>query len=230
MLATHGHLPAAVAWVRDRGLSCDDDLDYLTEFEHLALAKVALARFRAERSTDLADDAARLLERLLAAAQAGGRTGAVLQVLVLLALTEDARGDRAAALAHLGGAVALAEPEGYVRVFLDEGQPMRILLRALPEGRSGSYAARLLQTPTQHAPDPPAPHPLIDPLSHRELDVLRLLGTDLSGPEIARELTVSLNTMRTHTKSIYSKLGVTSRRAAVRHADELKLLSQRARP
>src|SRR5205085_7676970 len=66
MLATHGHLPAALAWVRERGLSCDDDLDYLTEFEHIALAKVTLARFRAERSAQLADDAVRLLERLLA--------------------------------------------------------------------------------------------------------------------------------------------------------------------
>ncbi|MDQ6782667.1 MAG: LuxR C-terminal-related transcriptional regulator [Actinomycetota bacterium] len=230
MLATHGHLPAAIAWVHDRSLACDDDLEYLTEFEHIALAKVTLARFRAERSPELAGDAVRLLERLLASAHAGGRMGVVLQVVVLLALTEDARGDRAGALARLGAAVELAEPEGYVRVFLDEGQPMRILLSALTEGRSGSYASRLLQTRGQHAPDPPAAQWLIDPLSERELDVLRLLGTDLSGPEIARELTVSLNTVRTHTKSIYSKLGVTSRRAAVRHADELKLLSRPARP
>ncbi len=75
--------------------------------------------------------------------------------------------------------------------------------------------------------DRPAKQPLIDPLSERELDVLRLLGTELDGPEIARELMVALNTVRTHTKNIYGKLGVNNRRAAVRRGEELQLLSRR---
>ena len=105
-------------------------------------------------------------------------------------------------------ATSLAEPEGYARVFAFLGPPLQTLQDALTTG--------VIR---------PGPHPpgLVDPLSDRELDVLRLLRSDLSGPDIARELTVSLNTLRTHTKSIYSKLGVNSRREAVRRAGELGL-------
>ena len=105
---------------------------------------------------------------------------------------------------------------------------MGSLLRALASQTSaGSYGSRILaiSSATDHAP---AKQPLLDPLSERELDVLRLLGTDLNGPEIARELVVSLNTVRTHQKHIYAKLGVNNRRAAVRQGDELKLLLRRA--
>jgi LuxR family maltose regulon positive regulatory protein len=126
----------------------------------------------------------------------------------------------------MGRAVTLAEPEGYVRIFADEGPPIVPLLRAVAKQgtRQQHYARRLLaavgttETGSRTAPA------LIDPLSERELDVLRLLGTELNGPAIARELTVSLNTMRTHTKNIYTKLAVTNRRAAVRRAAELDLL------
>ena len=194
--ARHGKVGDAMAWVRERGVTVDDELHYLTEFEHITLARVLLAQFRTGRSDRSVGDAARLLGRLLAAAEDGGRDGAVLEILVLLASVEEARGDRTAAKGYLDRAKALAEPEGYVRVFGDGSHhPVRV-------------------------------QPLVDQLSERELDVLRLLGSELSGPEIARELIVSLNTMRTHTKSIYSKLGVTSRRAAVRQANELGLLSR----
>jgi LuxR family maltose regulon positive regulatory protein len=126
----------------------------------------------------------------------------------------------------------LAEPEDYVRVFVDEGPPMAALLKAVAkQGIARNYARRLLVTSTGTEPGGPVSQALIDPLSERELDVLRLLGTELAGPAIARELTVSLNTMRTHTKNIYAKLGVTSRRAAVRRAADLNLLSRtRTRP
>ena len=126
--------------------------------------------------------------------------------------------------------MTLAEPEGYVRVFIDEGPPMASLLRVLAkQGTAGNYVRRLLAAVTETEQDSPARQPLIDPLSERELDVLRLLGTDLGGPEIARELMVSLNTIRTHTKNIYVKLAVTSRRAAVRRAAELGLPRTRNR-
>ena len=230
VLATHGNLSGAMAWVRERGLSADDELDYIGEFEYITLARVLLAQFRHERSGPALHEAVRLLERLLLAADAGGRTGASMQILVLLALAYDARGDRPTALGHLERAVTLAEPEGYVRLFLDQGPGIRTLLELLArQGPSAAYARRLLEGPPDDAEHLPRAQPLVDPLSDRELDVLRLLASDLSGPEIARELTVSLNTIRTHTKSIYTKLGVTSRRAAVRQGDEFQLLSRRSR-
>jgi LuxR family maltose regulon positive regulatory protein len=230
VLATHGEVSEAVAWAREHGVSADDDLGYLREFEHITLARVLLAQFRAERSGRALHDAIRLLERLLAAADAGGRSGAGMEILVLLALAHDARGDRATALAHLERALSLAEPEGYVRLFLDHGPQLRTLLERLAEqGGSRAYAGRLLEGRSDPPRHVPGRQPLVDPLSDRELDVLRLLGSDLSGPEIARELSVSLNTVRTHTKSIYSKLGVSSRRAAVRRGDELQLPSLRTR-
>jgi LuxR family maltose regulon positive regulatory protein len=118
----------------------------------------------------------------------------------------------------------LAEPEGYVRVFADEGTAMTVLLRAAAkQGTTRNYARRLLAAMSETGQDSPVTQALIDPLSERELDVLRLLGTELDGPAIARELMVSLNTVRTHTKNIYAKLGVTNRRAAVRRAAELGL-------
>ena len=119
--------------------------------------------------------------------------------------------------------MTLAEPEGYVRMFADEAPPIVPLLRAVAkQGTRPNYARRLSRP---RADQPAAGRTtLIDPLSERELDVLRLLGTELDGPAIARELMVSLNTMRTHSKNIYPKLAVTNRRAAVRRAAELDLM------
>jgi LuxR family transcriptional regulator, maltose regulon positive regulatory protein len=146
--------------------------------------------------------------------------------LLSAALIGHARGDLPAALAALERALTLAEPEGYVRVFVGEGPPMASLLRmAAKQGITLSYVQRLLAA-VNRSEDTPTKQDLIEPLSERELDVLRLLGSDLDGPDIARELTVSLNTLRTHTRNIYAKLGVNSRRAAVRQAADLNLLSR----
>ena len=126
--------------------------------------------------------------------------------------------------------MTLAEPEGYVRVFADEGPPMASLLRvAARQQAGGNYVRQLLAAVTETEPNGPVKQALIEPLSERELDVLRLLGTELDGPAIARELMVSLNTVRTHTKHIYAKLAVTNRRAAVRRAAELDLPRTRNR-
>jgi len=222
-----GELAEALAWVRERGLSARDDLSYVREFEHVTLARVLLALHRTERSEESLQDAVRLLDRLLAEAESGGRTGTVIEILTLQARTHQTHGDMPAALACLERAVGLAEPAGYVRIFTDEGAPMGSLLRALAsQGSAGRYARQILAISSTTDHDRPSKQPLLDPLSERELDVLRLLGTDLSGPEIARELVVSLNTVRTHQKHIYAKLGVNNRRAAVRQGDELKLLSR----
>ncbi len=226
LLVAHGGLGEALGWVREQGLSADDDLSYLREFEHITLARVLLAQHAAERSEHSLHDAASLLARLLAAAEAGDRTGSVIEILVLQALTHQALGDIPAGLSCVKRAVALAEPEGYVRVFADAGQPMAALLKAAARQGARGYLRRLLGAVTATGPASPASQALVDPLSERELDVLRLLASELDGPAIARELTVSVNTMRTHTKSIYAKLGVSSRRAAVRRAAELGLLSR----
>jgi LuxR family maltose regulon positive regulatory protein len=132
-----------------------------------------------------------------------------------------------AALVHLQRAVALAEPQGYVRLFVDEGPPMEALFKlALKRGLAPAYLRKLLAAFDPSAALPHKHPDLIEPLSERELDVLRLLASDLGGTEIARELMVSPNTMRTHTKNIYDKLGVNSRRSAVRRAEELGLLAR----
>ena len=219
-----GRLGEALGWAREQGLSADDDLSYLREFEHITLARVLLARYQGERAEASIHEATRLLERLLPAAEEGGRTGRVIEILVLRALAHQTLGDIPAALACLERAMSLAEPEGYVRVFIDEGSPTAALLKAAAkQGIARNYVRRLLAAVSETAPDRPIEQALIDPLSERELDVLRLLGTELDGPAIARELMVSLNTMRTHTKNIYAKLAVTNRRAAVRRAAELGL-------
>jgi LuxR family maltose regulon positive regulatory protein len=221
-----GRLAEATGWARERGLSATDDLGYEREFEHITLARLLLARGARDRSESEIGHAIELLERLLRDAEAGGRTGSVIEILVVLALARRARNDAPGTLGALEHAVELAEPEGYVRVFADEGPPMAATLRQAAQRRTASdYLRRLLAaTVTPASPAAPA-HPLIEPLSERELDVLRLLDSELDGPGIARELTVSVATVRTHTRNVYAKLGVNNRRAAVRRAAELGLLA-----
>lgn len=210
-----GDLAAARRWATARGLGVDDELDYVHEFEHITLARTLLA--------DRDGRAVALLDRLNAAARQGQRTGTIVETLVLLARARLADGDTAAALSELEEAVRLAAPEGYARVFLDEGPAITSLLRRLSlDGAAGAHARRLLDAgPTKD--DSTSGVSLVGEMSSRELDVLRLLRSDLSGPDIARELVVSLNTLRTHTRNIYAKLGVNNRREAIRRASELGL-------
>jgi len=221
-----GKLSEASAWVREHGLSTADDLTYVHEFEHVTLAKVLLAQGTRDGADDTIGKVLEFLARLLAAAEDGARTGSVIDILVVQALAHHAAGDSTGALASLARAVALAEPEGYVRVVVDEGPPMGALLKlAAKQPNAPTYVRRLLAAVVSAEGRAPVEQPLIEQLSERELEVLRLLESDLDGPDIARELTVSLATVRTHTRNIYAKLGVNSRRAAVRRAAELGLLS-----
>ena len=225
-----GKLSEAWHWARERDLSASDELGYIREFEHATLARLLLAQGARSRSERAIREAVELTDRLVAAAEEGGRSGSAIDILVVQALARHARGDRAGSFDSLARAMALAEPEGYVRVFIGEGPPMADLVReAARRGTASTYARRLLAAFGDPDRDTRAGQGLVEPLSERELDVLRLLATDLAGPDIAAELVVSLNTVRSHTKSIYAKLGVNSRRAAVRRAADLDLLARTRR-
>lgn len=224
VLLRQGRLSEARAWARSRGLSAADDPAPLRELEHVVLARVLLAEHAAGEGRAL-EDALALLERLGAAAHEQGRAGSAIEIGVVRALALRAAGDEAGAAGALAHAVALATPGGWVRVFLDEGAPVTSLLRELDRRGRVPASARLLLRAARVGGV--AGSTLVDPLSARELEVLRLLGGEQTGPEIAGALVLSLNTVRTHTKSIYAKLGVGSRRAAVRRATELGLLDGR---
>ncbi len=201
VLAASGQVAEALAWASRRGVTPTDELSYLHEYEHVTLARVLLADHAASGSPAPLAAASSLLDRLVAAAEAGDRTAVVIDVLVLRARAHAATGDEQTALESLQRARRLAQPEG--------------LVLADPVAR---------RTATGHGN--PA-QPLLDPLSSRELDVLRLLASELDGPAIARTLGVSLSTVRTHTQHVYAKLGVTNRRAAVRRAHQLNLFSRK---
>jgi LuxR family maltose regulon positive regulatory protein len=239
-----GDLSSATVWAQDRGVSADDEPDYLREYEHLTLARLLLAQHRFGQHRDQpgavnpATAALGLLDRLHAAAADAERDGSVLEIRVLQALAHYASGDRPAALAVLDRAVGEApEPDGYARLYLDEGAPMLALLhdaagadaadpaaRGLHREALQRHARRLLGRGMPPVAGAPPQQALMNPLSRRELDVLRLLDSELTGPEIARQLYVTLNTLRTHTKRIFTKLDVTTRAAAVRRAHERGIL------
>jgi LuxR family maltose regulon positive regulatory protein len=222
-----GRLGETLGWAREQGLSVEDDLGYLQEFEHNTLVRLLLAQYKSDRdgANRAILEAIELLARLLKAAQAGGRTASVIEILMLQSLAYQTQGDLASALLPLEQALTLAEPEGYVRMFVEEGAPMAALLQeAVKHGIVPGYVRQLRSALGQTEVRTPLKQGLIEPLSGRELEVLRLLRTELSGPEIARELSVSLPTLRTHTNNIYLKLGINNRRAAVRRAEELGLL------
>ncbi|WP_207218920.1 LuxR C-terminal-related transcriptional regulator [Pengzhenrongella frigida] len=212
VLLAQGRYDDALTSTREHGISATDDLSFLLEYAHITLAAALLAQGAAERSQGPLCEADQLLDRLLRAATQGERAGSIVEILVLKALVRQARGERDEALSVLDRALVAAEPEGYVRLFADHGAPLSAMLSAAAR-RPGSPAhlRRVLASTSRPARAKPSRQGLVDPLSPRELDVLQLLGSDLDGPGIARALVVSVNTARTHIKSIYAKLGVTSR-------------------
>jgi LuxR family maltose regulon positive regulatory protein len=229
-----GELERALAWASERKLSVEEEPNYLREFEQITFARILLSQYQNDYAENLLKDAFGLLERLLKVAEVGGRNGNVIEILILQALAHQMQEDVPAALSALQRALKLAEPEGYVRMFVDEGTAMETLLRkAVTSKIMPDYIGRLSSafdaererigegTPPSAAP---VSGSLVEALSQRELDILRLFKTELSGPEIAQELVIALSTVRTHTKSIYSKLNVNSRRAAVKRAIELGLI------
>jgi LuxR family transcriptional regulator, maltose regulon positive regulatory protein len=226
-----GRLDKAQAWAR--GISTEDEVGYLAEYEHLTLVRARVA----EGSLDGMGD---LLQRLLAHAEAQRRAASVIEILMTQALAHQAEGDPAQAIAALERALTLAEPEGYLRVFVDEGEPMRSLLQALGSAmaervRPGThpvlgYVSRLLAAfPPSAETNPrsriaPQRFGMVDPLSDRELEILGLIARGLSNAEIGRRLYLALSTVKGHNLRIFGKLHVQNRTEAVARARELGLL------
>jgi LuxR family transcriptional regulator, maltose regulon positive regulatory protein len=233
LLLAHGEVAAAARWVSDRGLGAGDEPSYAREREHLVLARVLLAQRVPEQALGL-------LERLHDLATAQGRTGSVIEVRALQALALAAGAEPAGALEALSEALALAAPEGYVRVFVDEGAPMATLLGTLlapgntPPLAVGEvppdYLRRLIEAFKQgevaaSGPGRRGAAPgLVEPLSDRELEVLELLAAGKPNRQIAEELVVALDTVKKHVSHLLDKLGADNRTQAVTRARELGLI------
>ncbi len=228
VLIKQGRLGEALDWARERELSVDDDLSYLCEFEHVTLARVLIAQYKSDREDSSIDDALGLLVRLQTAAKEGKRTGSLIEILVLKALGHDAHGDIQSALETLERALTLAEPEGYVQIFVDEGQPMANLLNeAAKQNIQPDYSRKLLAAfKSKIAVDVTQQiQQLIEPLSARELEVLKLVALGLTNRQIGERLFLALDTVKGYNRKIYSKLGVKNRTQAVQKAVSLKINS-----
>jgi LuxR family maltose regulon positive regulatory protein len=215
-----GKLDMADQWAHDYHQLAETE--YVRDFEDLTLVRVLLAKRRS-------GEAAALLARLLPPAEAAGRTGVVIEGLSLRALVLHAQGNTDGALDALASSLALAEPEGYVRVYVDSGEPMRDLLKhASSRGIAPSYATRLLEAFGTPGPGwteaGRSAQPLVEPLTDRELEVLQHLAGGLSNREIAQRLFISLPTVKSHARNIYGKLGVSGRKQAVARAKALGIL------
>ena len=233
LMLAQGNLAAATRWTEERCLAADDEASYQREWEYLVLARVLLAQGRPAQAVSL-------LERLHAAAVAQNRTGSIIEIQTLLGLALAASGEEAGAADALAGALTLACPQGYVRVFADEGPPMAALLgrlvaaqkteQAAAHGVSLTYLARLFRAFGQEpavpdsGQDAVAVPGLVEQLTAREVEILVLLAAGMPNPRIAQELVVTLDTVKKHVSHLLGKLGAANRTEAVTRARQLGLI------
>jgi LuxR family maltose regulon positive regulatory protein len=232
LLLAQGDVSAAADWVQAAGLGPDDEPDYSREPAYLVMARVLLAQ-------DRPGPALMLLQRLLATAASQGRIGSIIEIQALRALALAARGDHLSAGSALAEALTRACPQGYIRVFADEGAPMRSLLSRVSaaqrdqrdpvRGIHAGYLAVLLRACRQADAVPPqkgaATVPgTAEPLTDREMQVLRLLAAGRSNQRIAHDLVIALDTVKKHVTHILGKLGVANRTEAAAQARQLGLI------
>jgi LuxR family transcriptional regulator, maltose regulon positive regulatory protein len=232
LLLAQGDVHAAAQWTTAAGLSPDDEPEYPREPGYLVLARVLLAQHDPR-------PALALLQRLLDAAASQGRAGSIIEIQALRALALAACGDHASALGALAEAIALARRHGHVRVLADEGAPMHALLAQLSAARpvqhgagrvDRGHLAALLRACGQPGAAPPprraeaAPPGLVEPLTDRELEVLRLLAAGRSNQRIAHDLVVALDTVKKHVTHVLGKLGAANRTEAAARARQLGLI------
>ena len=231
-----GRLDDLSLWAEASGLTVDGELNYHHDLHHLNLARLLLARAR--RTTASAEahaclsQVSGLLARLLVAAEKAGWVQETIKVLVLQALVFAESSDKDQALQALARALALAEPGGFIRIFVDEGEPMRLLIEKQSRDREhpqNSYVAKVLAAfergaamPQPKVEDPKSAMP--EPLSQRELEILKLITEGLSNREIGERLFLALDTVKGHNRRIFDKLQVESRTEAIARVRELGLL------
>ena len=220
-----GRQPEAEHWAQQSGLGLSDDVMYVLEFSHLTMVHVVLARHRESDETTELDDALGLLERLDKLATAELRDASLVEIRLLRALLLRARSHESEAVQALKHAIELPQAQWQQHLFALLPSPDRNWIQQVSRKPEQPAWLRSLFAPDSEAPGKTQTsqrvEALLDPLSDREMEVLRALHSEMSGPEIAASLFVSLNTLRTHTKNIYCKLGVNTRRAALRRAEEL---------
>jgi LuxR family maltose regulon positive regulatory protein len=213
-----GNLEQASRIVQENGITANDEIPYLREPEFLAFLRLLLAQENYDAALDLS-------QRLLQKAETGKRIGRVIEILVLQALIFQGRKDLDRALAILKKALSLAKPERYIRSFLDEGEPMvRLLHLARSRQIETEYVTDLLSAIQKvSSTEQASSQPLIEPLTAREIEVLKLIEAGCSNQEIAEKLIISFATVKRHISNIYTKLDAKSRTQAIAIGKELKL-------
>ncbi|MEQ8677789.1 MAG: LuxR C-terminal-related transcriptional regulator [Aggregatilineales bacterium] len=222
-----GQINRALSWAQGRGLSLDSDVTYLNEFELMTLARLHIDLVENGSTSNTIHELTHLLERLLDTAEGEKRMGSVIEIRILQARLHWTLLNGKVALASLQPALQLAEPEGYVRIFVDEGQVMKAMLtEAVTQDIFPTYSRKLLTAfdSASSLPASRASQPLIEPLSERELEILQLVADGLSNREVSKRLFIALNTVKGHNRNIYQKLQVSRRTEAVARARELGLI------
>jgi LuxR family maltose regulon positive regulatory protein len=219
---TQGDLGHASWWAKQRKLDLEEALTQTNEMEFIALARVLISENQQE-------EAIGLLQSMLRTEEAMGRTDRVIEILILLALAYQDLENMKQSMSTLSKVLSLAEPEGFFRIFVDEGPPMaRLLYEGLTHGIEEDYIRELLVAFPVVDPGEVDPRgkdgELIEPLSKREIEVLQLIAEGLTSREIAARLYLSPNTVNVHSRNIISKLGVNNRAKAVVKARTLGIL------